>query len=128
MLWSIDKDEAIKTIPHEATYRIWRNRLPPAELRKIQGYLNGKIDADIAKGTDIQTSSWIPGRDWSGTVFMPIYETACLKNPGEAAKCFGIILWEVMMNRPEKWAFGRYKLKDVNIEGMTYFRIDKGAS
>jgi hypothetical protein len=90
-----------------------------AELKAIKAWLNARISTH-----DIHTSSWIPGSDWTGTVFLPIWEKACLKNVSEAAKCFGLILWEVMMERPEAWSFGRYKLNEVPIEGMTYFRIE----
>ena len=27
------------------------------------------------------------------------------------------------MEHPEAWSFGRYKLRDVEIRGLTYFRI-----
>lgn len=119
MLYSLDKLQVVKTIPHEAEYRRWYSRLSDTEVSAITDELNRKIDQG-----EIHTSSWMPGRNWIGTVFQPIWEKACQKNQDSAAKCFGLMLWEVMMNRPEAWAFGRYKLNEVSIEGLTYFRVD----
>lgn len=119
MLYSLDKLQEVKTIPHEREYRKWCSRLSDAEVSAITEELNRKIDAG-----KIHTSSWMPGSNWLGTVFQPIWETACQKNQDAAAKCFGLMLWEVMMKRPDAWSFGRYKLNEVPIEGLTYFRVD----
>lgn len=119
MLYAIDKNQFITKIPYEAQYRVWIGRLSPEEIQAIEDDLNSRIDSD-----EIHTSSWMPGRDWTGTVFMPIYVKACLKNVDAAAKCFGLMLWKVMQDRPEHWAFGRYKLNNIPIEGLTYFRVD----
>ena len=123
MLYSLDKSEIIHTIPYEKTYRIWMSRLSARELKAITDNLNRKIDR-----AGIHTSSWMPGSNWIETVFQPIWDTACERNQDAAAKCFGIILWEIMMKRPETWAFGRYSLKGVPIHGLTYFRVDPNAS
>ena len=119
MLYLIDKMERITNIPYHNNYVTWTNRLSHAEIRAIEDKLNSMIS-----GGEVHTSSWMPGRDWSGTVFMPIWEKACMKNVDASAKCFGLILWQVMMERPEAWAFGKYKLNNIPIEGMTYFRIE----
>ena len=74
-------------------------------------------------GDNVHTSSWMPGRDWSGTVFQPIYDRACGQDEDTAAKCFALILWEVMMKRGEAWSFGRYEKDGILIEEMTYFRV-----
>ena len=119
MLYSLDRFQVVKTIPHEAEYRRWSSRLSDVEIRAITNELNRKIDK-----AEIHTSSWMPGSNWGGTVYQPIWETACQKNQDAAAKCFGLILWEVMMKRPDAWSFGRYKLNEVPIVGLTYFRVD----
>ncbi len=120
MLYSLDRLQLVKSVPHEREFRIWTSRLSAAEMKAIKDELNRRVD-----GGEIHTSSWIPGSNWGGTAYQPIWEKACMKNVEAAAKCFGLILWQVMMERPEMWAFGRYKLRDVPIEGMTYFRIDR---
>lgn len=121
VLFSIDEGgipQRITRVPHQAQYQRWRNRLSEPAFRSI---CNELLDR-IIEG-EVHTSSWIPGSEWANTPFMPIYETACLKDVGDAAKCFGLILWEVMMKHPESWSFGRYEKDGTPIEGLTYFRI-----
>ena len=119
MLYSVDSDKCLHSTPHEIDFRRWRARLTDTEYDAITTELNGRID-----GSSIQTSSWLPGKNWAGTVYDPIYQKACDQDPVASAKCFGLILWNVMLNRPETWAFGRCKLKDIPIEGLTYFVVD----
>ncbi|WP_218976419.1 hypothetical protein [Bacillus sp. CD3-1a] len=74
--------------------------------------LNKVIDT-----SNVHTSSWIPGHNWKGTVYQPIWE-ACKFNDGEAAKFYGQILYKVIIDRPEVWYFGTYP----HARGKTYFR------
>jgi len=108
----------LSTIPHSRDYRIWRNRLSDAEYSAIVNELNKRIN-----GKEIQTSSWIPGSDWSGTVWEPIYSKACLGNEEDSGLCFGLFVWVVMMERIETWAFGRYAKDGIPIRGLTYFQV-----
>ena len=118
MLLNLDKIK-IDWIPHSAQYEIWKARLTEDEFKAIVDQLNSQID-----GEEVRTSSWMPGSDWSNTVFQPIYDRACGQHHGEAAKCFGLILWEVMtMRRGEAWSFGRYEKDGIPIEGLSYFRL-----
>ena len=110
---------AIAEIPHREAFELWTGRLSEEQLQVICAYLSRRVD-----GSEVHTSSWIPGSDWTDTVFQPIYEVACGYDPDAAARCFGLILWHVMMERPENWSFGRYEKDGVPIEGLTYFRID----
>src|SRR3954454_25085175 len=104
MLYSIDDpDTPITKVPHRRDYDVWKHRLSPPKLAKIIRKLNTMIDGD-----EVHTSSWMPGRNWIGTAFQPIWEKACLKNDEAAAKCFGLILWEVMMEHPEDWSFRKF--------------------
>ena len=120
MLYSLESSSYIEYIPHRHDYDQWRNSISDEHYRAIYDELNSRISS-----SEIETSSWIPGSDWSGTVFQPIYESACDFDETSAAKFFGLILWHVVMDHEEVWAFGRYKLGDIPIEGLTYFRIDR---
>ena len=118
MLFDIDGNK-IMQIPHRYDYDVWRSRLTHDELQAIQDELNQRVS-----GTEVHTSSWIPGSDWTGTVYQPIYD-AC-QDQESAAKFFGLFLWEVMMNREgEAWCFGRYEKDGIPIEGLTYFRVPR---
>lgn len=120
MIYSIESSSYIKNIPHLDDYRRWKKGLTNTEYQDIYSELLQRID-----GSQIETSSWIPGSDWTGTVFQPIYENGCHCDERAAAKFFGLVLWHVIMDHEQVWAFGRYKLGDIPIEGLTYFRIDK---
>lgn len=118
MLYDVNSEKEITTIPHRQDYDRWRNNLSEQDFQMIFDDLNNRIDQE-----EIHTSSWMPGHDWSDTVYHPIY-LACNKDTNNAAKFFGLILWEVMLERPEYWSFGRYKKEGINIEGLTYFRVE----
>ena len=115
MLYDIDKN-LVTTIPHEAEYTSWVSRLSNDELSQIRDHL-----AQMISDSDIHTASWMPGEDWTDTVFEPIYETACGRSFQSAGWCFGLILWELMMEREEAWCF--IKDPDREILGTTYFRV-----
>ena len=121
MLWSIDSNEEITGIPYRKDYDRWRSGISDDEHRAIIDDLAGRIH-----GTEVQTSSWIPGDDWTDTVFDPIYSKACGNDPVASAKFFGLLLWEVMLNDDAYWAFGRYEKDGIPIEGLTYFKVNPG--
>jgi hypothetical protein len=119
MLYSITSGNRISNIAHGQDYAAWRRGLSDDEHRKILMELDSLIE-----GTEIQTSTWIPVNDWSDTVFHPIWERACGRNETASAKFSGLLVWETFIRRPDWWAFGRYELDGVPIEGLTYLRID----
>ncbi len=112
----------VTKIPYEGQYLELCERLSHEEFDAIYDHLRELLD-----NSEIETSSWIPGANWHGTVFWPIYETACNGDQGAAARFFGLILWQVVMEHPDRWSFGRYELDDTPIEGMTYFRVGQTA-
>jgi len=118
MLFSIDRGHYIDEIPYEQDYRRWRSRLTEGEYQAIISELNNRID-----GGEIHTSSWIPGNDWTGTVYDPIYQSACQQDVTESGKCFGLFLWVVLQEHPDVWAFGRYEKNGIQINGLTYFKL-----
>jgi len=118
MLWSMDSNEEIHGILHRRDYDRWRAGISDDDYREIFDELAQRIH-----GTEIQTSSWIPGEDWRGTVFQPIYEDACGQDPIAAAKFFGLILWDVMLHDEHYWSFGRYEKDGIPIGGLTYFQV-----
>jgi hypothetical protein len=118
MLYDVKSGKEITKLPYRVNYEKWRKNMNDEDFQKIFDELNVRVDQN-----EIHTSSWIPGSDWTNTVFQPIYE-ACSRNVDDAAKFFGLILWEVMMERPEFWAFGRYQKDGMKIEGLTYFKVE----
>lgn len=118
-LYSIDDAERkIARMPRQAEFDVWCSRLTPSQLKAIRTELQRRIAGD-----EVHTSSWMPGRDWTGTVWQPIYTDACQHNEVAAGLCFGLFVWEAFMKHPADWSFGRYSKDDIPILGMTNFRI-----
>lgn len=121
MLYSVPDLGRITHIPHSRDYQHWRaalDRTDPQAYRRIHDWLDSRFETH-----EVDTSSWIPGADWTGTVFEPIYH-ACGENPEVAALFFGLLVWQVVMDRDDCWSLGRYEKEGIPIRGMTYFRID----
>ena len=114
MLIDIDTGHALTHIPHKESFHTWRGRLSDGEYRAIEQELNRRI-----AGGEVHTAGWIPGADWRGTVFQPIYDHACHQDAEQAGLCFGLIMWVVMQRRPERWGFGRYEKDGIPIRSLT---------
>jgi hypothetical protein len=108
----------INYIPYEAKYNLWRSRLTDNEYNAIIDTLNNRID-----GKQIETAGWIPGNNWAGTVYEPIYTKACNYNEEQSGLCFGLFVWVVFLQRDDSWSFGKYEVNNIPIRSMTYFRI-----
>jgi hypothetical protein len=72
---------------------------------------------------EVHTTSWMPGSDWGPTPFDPIYWDAAKQDPVAAAKCFGLFVWECVLERDEAWGSGHYEKDGYPIKGRTYFRL-----
>ena len=120
MLYSVDSTKYVTTVPHKRQFDQWKKNLSTTDYQRIVDALNQKVDM-----SDINTSSWIPGNDWTGTVYQPIYH-ACGNDKVTSGLFFGLILFELLMNRKDAvWGFGRYEKDGVPIRGMTYFILKK---
>jgi hypothetical protein len=110
----------IDHVPHLADYQRWLAALDAVDgaYQGICRDLNARFDE-----REVDTSSWIPGSNWSNTPFQPIYR-ACEEDETAAGLFFGLLVWKVVMDRDDCWSFGRYEKDGVPIKGMTYFRID----
>jgi hypothetical protein len=120
MLIDIDTGRPITHIPFEKDFKILRERLMPQEFEAAVDRINELIDA---AGAEIATAGWLPGRDWTGTVFEPIYTKGTRSNYEKAAQMFGLLVWYVVMQRPERWASGRYEKNGRDIGSRSYFKV-----
>ncbi len=118
MLYHIKTNRVIDDIPYRDEYDVWRGRLTDTEYKAIIDELASKIG-----NTEIQTSSWMPGKNWANTVFDPIYSKACNCDYVQAAKFFGLLVWETFLNHKDYWAFDHYELDGKPINGLTYFKV-----
>ncbi len=106
MLFTIDGDKINKItyIPHKDVYNTLKSRLDTNELEAIEEELNKKIS-----GKEVNTSTFLPGHNWFGTVFEPIYTKACRGNREVLAKFFGVIVWTILMGRKYSWLLSDIK-------------------
>ncbi|MGN4425712.1 hypothetical protein ACTFQN_18000 [Bacillus cereus group sp. MYBK30-1] len=118
MIISVDTGKIKKKLPYQEEYEKWKVNLSSEDLKRITYVLNQMINED-----EIHTSGWMPGSNWMGTVFEPIYH-ACNRNQTQAALFFGLIVYKVFMDREEIWACGRFDLHGKNIKSLTYFRVN----
>ena len=120
MLFDVPSGKRITSVPYQSEYRAWRaalDRVDPTAYSRIHAELRTRFT-----GSEIETSSWIPGAIWQGTPWFPIY-VATGMDQDQSGKFFGLIVWQVVMDHPDCWSSGRYELDGVPIRGRTYFRI-----
>jgi hypothetical protein len=122
MLIDIFTNKEIRRIPYREQFELARKRLTAAEFDAIIARINELIDK---AGGEIATAGWLPGHDWTGTPFEPIYTKAAQRNYELSARLFGQIVWYTIMKRPERWASGRFEKDGVDIGSRTYFRINR---
>ena len=118
-LYSVDSQSYVDTIPHREDFDLWRSRLTEEQFDAICDELRSMID-----GSDIYTAGWMPGNNWIGTPWEPIYTEACRRSREASGNCFGLFVWVVLLEHPDTWGFGRYEKDGLPIRSMTYFRLD----
>ena len=124
-LYSIPDMKIIKKIPHERDNVTIIKRIPKEKLELIIKELNHKIDKVADSPNEIITSGQIPGNDWSGSIWEPIY-IAAERDFSRAGMIFGILVFETMTKREEIGLLGNIKLMDViQVARLTSDLIDK---
>jgi hypothetical protein len=108
-----DRDLRVEDMPHQRDYAVWTKRLEAAG--QLEGALDF-IDSLVEKGS-IHTSSWMPGESWVGTPLQPIFEKGTHRSFQQAGWCFGLMLMETLIKRPERW----YCKKDPEVAGGTIY-------
>lgn len=122
-----DRKGLVKTVPHRLLLDGWKSRLEPLELQAIDVELDRLIRGKPSG--EIRTAAWLPtglspyGRlCWDGTPLTRIWEKACQRDAKQACWCFGLLLWEHMMTRPDEWRVERADLGDIPLAGTTFRR------
>ena len=118
MLVDLMTGKRITRMPYAADYQRYLALMTAAEVAAIRTTLNGMID-----GGEIHTAGWMPGRDWFDTPFHAIYEKAARGDYGLSARCFGLMVYETFMDRPETWTSGRFEKNGEPIGSRTYFQV-----
>lgn len=121
MLYSVPDMKRINEMPHLVRYRTWCQKLDQVDSRADQR-IHDELDERFDR-REVDTSIWIPSSDWTDTPYQDLYE-ACGRDPEATDLFFGLLVWQVVMDRADSWSFGRYEKNGIPIRGMTYFRID----
>lgn len=122
MLIDIESGRTIDQVPFKRDFDVLRSRLAEADFDAMVERVNELIESS---GGEIATAGWLPGSDWTGTVFEPIYTIAAREDFERSAKFFGQLVWYVVMNRLERWGSGRYQVDGRDIGSRTYFRLSR---
>ena len=120
MLIDVMSGKEIRRIPYQRDFDVIRGRLSEAEFAAMVARIDELIEES---GAEIATAGWLPGSDWTGTVFEPIYMKAAREDFDRSAMFFGQLVWYTIMQRPEPWASGRYEIDGEDIGSRTYFRV-----
>jgi len=115
MLYDL-KDNQLTHIPHSEEYEQWRARLSDTDYDAIIAELHRIMDEN-----QIFNASYIPGSDWQGTVYQPIYH-ACDENWDEARLFYGLLVWGAVQLHADDWRFYREERPGRDPIGLTYFR------
>ncbi|MGP1569367.1 MAG: hypothetical protein ACTTH0_00355 [Eubacteriales bacterium] len=105
MLYSIDSKKYVSHLPHKEDFDKWMKNLSAGDYQAIVDTLNKKIN-----DSDVNTAGWLPGHDWTGSVYEPIYK-ACGQNKELSGKFFELIVFDLLLRRTGKtWGFGKFEL------------------
>jgi hypothetical protein len=69
MITSLETMRPAHGIPHRGEFEHWRRNISRADQDAIRAAITAQIE-----GTTIVCSSFMPGSDWSGTPYQPIYD------------------------------------------------------
>lgn len=119
MLIDVDTKQPITEVPHSKNWKLIVGRLSVDELAEAQAAINRLVDAEGR----IFTAGWLPGSDWRGTPFQPIYEKAARHDYELSALLYGLLVYVTVMQRDDTWSSGRYKVRDRDIRSRTYFKV-----
>ncbi|MCY2926106.1 MAG: hypothetical protein NT031_11810 [Planctomycetota bacterium] len=114
MLFNIEGKQITK-LPHKDQFTAWRRRLSDADYQRAADSIKSMCEAK-----DFVVSSFLPGSDWTGTEFQPLY-FACGQSMQQSGLFFGLIVWKVMMDDDAEWCFLPADKGGDDVLGMRYF-------
>jgi len=112
--------KAITRLRHRDTYDQFKSNMTDEEFEGIMAALNLMI-AQFPEGQQVTTASYIPGDDWTGTLFQPIF-TACKGDLKVAKSFFAQLIWVAFQKHSDDWMFLRKNSDEDQLLGVTYFK------
>lgn len=101
------------------SYNLLCSRLSSEELADIRDTLDKRIE-----GSRIETSAWIPGSNWEGTVYHPIYEKGARMNHDLSGMMFGLLVWEAFERHPGDWYTEKFSMGGDDDRFRVYFKAN----
>jgi len=122
MLYSIDGKQ-ITNIPRrrQEQFNIWQRALDDSDHEAVVEAINEYVNAVDSDKPFV--SSYIPGPDWTDTVYQPLY-IACGESEEQSGWFFGLLVWQVMIDHEEDWVF-KPADSDDDVMGTTYWRRNR---
>jgi hypothetical protein len=118
MLSSIEKN-IINTVWYKKFFDASKQWLSNDEYQAMVDELNRIIQEKLDNKEQVVVAGFIPGSDWSDTVWDPIYTKACASDFDHSAQFFGLLVCQVLIDREETWYFIK---QEVAARSMIYFR------
>ena len=120
MLFPI-RGKRITDIPRrrQEQFNVWRSNLADSDYEAVIEKINEYVDA--VPPDEPFVSSFIPGSDWTGTVYQPLY-IACGQSVEQSGWFFGLIVWQVMIDHEEEWYFKLADKDSDDVLGARYWR------
>ena len=103
-----------------ATLRKALARMSEAEVGAVRSALDARIE-----GSRIETSAWIPGSDWRGTPWQPIFDVGAKGSFELAALMFGLFVWEAFERHPADWFTTKFSAGGEEDRFRVYFRTSE---
>lgn len=140
-LTDIDEKGGVRDITHldhETDFNRQWNLISPQQQAAIEREINQRLDDLLSSPHpnwgSITNTSIEGGRanpetgvhgDWTGTVFEPIYTTACGYSEQQAGLLFGNVWKKVIIAREERWIGIRFDptfpQRGITLQGKSYF-------
>jgi hypothetical protein len=101
MLYSLDGRQ-MTGLPKKRVkdFTNWRGQLTTDQYIAVVKQINKYIDAHAT----YFKSSYIPPKDWTTSVYLPLY-FACKQNELHAGFFLGLIVWKTVVEREDEWVF-----------------------
>jgi len=94
--------------------------LANADYARVVQSIRNKCDS-----REFVVSDFLPGSDWTGTEFQPLY-IACGQSKQQAGFFFGLIVWQLMMADTQPWFFLPVAKGEDEVLKMRYSRKQDG--
>ncbi|MEE9615332.1 MAG: hypothetical protein V3W31_10360 [Thermodesulfobacteriota bacterium] len=113
------KGEALTNMPHKEQYDNWMQNLGRDDYRGVLDAIHDVLD-DARDKSEPVYSARIPGREWEGTPYKPIY-IACNKDWNASRLFYGQLCWEAVQSHEADWTVIAEERGDDQQGGKIYF-------